>query len=229
MSKPTQSEKRAVVYARVSTDEQDVDRQADNLLAYAREKGYPPADVEVLRDKSTGTNVDRPGYRRLMSLVDEQETEAVIVRSLSRLARSMSDLYRTVERFTDSDVGLYVRNDGLEIDPGAELTTGDKALLNALAFAAEIEADMIRERTIEGLRAAEQAGKWVGRPPYGFSTDSEGYLQPGENYRRAVEAIRAVEDVGMSVRRAARHTGVPRRTIPNILERKDLYLSEASE
>jgi DNA invertase Pin-like site-specific DNA recombinase len=95
-------------------------------------------------------------------------------------------------------------------------------------MAAELEADMIKQRVVEGLRAAEDAGKWTTRPPYGFTTDEDGYLQPTDEFSNAVDAIVAVKDEGWSHRKASRHSGVPRRTIPNVLERKELYLEEFS-
>lgn len=80
-----------------------------------------------------------------------------------------------------SDLGI---NDTLEVEAGEELSMQDKMLLNVLAWAAEVEAKKIKENTLAGLRAAEAAGKWVGRPPFGFTTDEEGYLQPNEDSRR---------------------------------------------
>jgi len=105
----------------------------------------------------------------------------------------------------------------------------DKMFLSMLAWGAELEAKKIKENTIEGLRAAEAEGKWLGRPPYGFSTDDDGYLQPNENYSNAIQAIEGVEELDWSHRKAARHSGVPRRTVPNLLERKELYLTHQEE
>jgi len=219
----------AAIYSRVSTQDQNIEHQEDNLLDYAHELGLDVHVDHVLRDKSTGTDVDRSGYRQLMELVRDGAVDAVVVRSTSRISRNMRDLHETVgEIVEDNGLGIYIKNDGIEIDPGDELDMRDKILLNTLALAAELEAEMLKERTIEGLRAAEAAGKWTSRPPYGFTTDDEGYLQPSEDYRRAVDAIEAVEE-GMSHNKASRHTGVPRRTIPNILERKELYLNRGDQ
>jgi len=182
----------------------------------------------VLADKSTGSDTDRDGYRRLMELVEDGEIDAVVVRSITRISRNMRDLHRTIGTIVeDNNCGLYVRNDDLEIPPGDDMDMRDKILLNTLGMAAELEADMIRQRVVDGLRAAEEAGKWTSRPPFGFTTGDEGYLQPNDDFSSAVDAIVAVEEEGWSDRKAARHTGVPRRTVPSLLERKDLYLSES--
>lgn len=217
-----------LIYARVSKPEQNLDHQRDNLWKYATEDlGIEGSAIDVLEDKSTGTNTDRSGYRKMLERVRNDEADRVIVREVTRLGRTMRDISENVhEMVQDHDCGLYVMNDPIEVDPGDELTMHDKMLLNVLAWAAELEAKKIRENTIEGLRAAEAAGKWTTRPPYGFTTDEDGYLQPTEEFNKAVRAIRAVEEEGWSHRKTARHTGVPRRTVPNILERKELYLDE---
>ena len=219
---------KSLIYARVSTTDQELSHQVDGLRDYAiDELGIAPADLDVLCDESTGSDTDRAGYRQMMKQVGNGDVEAVIVRSVSRISRNMRDLHDTVgEIVEDNSCGLYVKNDGLEIPPGEDMDMRDRILLNVLALAAELEAEMLRERTVEGLRAAEAAGKWTTRPPFGFTTDDDGYLQPNDNYRKAVDAIEAVEELGWSHRKASRHSGVPRRTIPNLLDRKDLYLQQ---
>ena len=216
------------IYVRVSTRDQDLEQQEQNLWAYATDSlSIDPADIVVLRDKSTGTDTDRGGYRDLMQLVRNDEADRVIVREITRIGRNFRDIHETVHEIVeDHNAGLSVTNDNLEIEPGGDLSMRDKMFLSMLAWGAELEAKKIRENTIEGLRAAEAEGKWVGHPPYGFTTDDDGYLQPNDNFGNAVEAIYAADELGWSDRKAARHTGVPRRTVPNVLERKNLYLSE---
>jgi len=217
-----------LIYARVSKPEQNLDHQRENLWAYATDTlGIAGADIDVLKDKSTGTDTDRSGYRQMLERVRADEADRVIVREVTRPGRTMRDISENVHEMVQvHDCGLYVMNDPIEVDPGDGLTMHDKMLLNVLAWAAELEAKKIRENTIEGLRAAEAAGKWTTRPPYGFTTDEDGYLQPTEDFNKAVRAIRAVEKEGWSHRKAARDTGVPRRTVPNVLDRKELYLDE---
>lgn len=217
-----------IIYARVSKPEQNLEHQEDNLWHYATDDvGVDGASIEVLSDKSTGTDTDRSGYREMLDRVRDGDADRVIVREITRLGRTMREISENVHEIVqDHGVGLHVMNDQLEVEPGDELTMRDKMLLNVLAWSAELEAKKIQENTRAGLQAAEAAGKWVGRPPYGFSTDEEGYLQPDENFGNAREAIIAVEEKGWSDRKAARHSGVPRRTVPNVVERKELYLDE---
>ncbi|KOX93253.1 recombinase family protein [Halorubrum tropicale] len=217
-----------IIYARVSKADQNLAHQEDNLWKYATDNlGVDGDDIDVLSDKSTGTDTDRSGYREMLARVRDADADRVIVREITRLGRTMREISENVHEIVqDHGVGLHVMNDQLEVEPGDELTMRDKMLLNVLAWSAELEAKKIQENTRAGLRAAEAAGKWVGRPPYGFSTDDDGYLQPTENFSKAREAIIAVEEKGWSDRKAARHSGVPRRTVPNVVDRKDLYLEE---
>lgn len=218
-----------VIYARVSTDEQNLEHQKENLWDYATtDLGLEPSEIEVLADKSTGTNTDRSGYRKMLERVRDGEADAIVAREVTRLGRSMREISENIHEIVeDHGVGLYVMNDNIEVEPGEELSMQEKMLLNVLAWAAELEAKKIRENTIAGLRAAEAAGKWTSRPPYGFTTDDDGYLTPNENFENALQAIEAVEELGWSDRKAARHSGVPRRTVPNVVDRKDLYTQEA--
>jgi DNA invertase Pin-like site-specific DNA recombinase len=217
-----------IIYARVSTADQSLDHQQDSPLDYATDDlGIAESEMEILADEATGTDTDRPGYRQMLKRVRDGEVDRVIVREVTRLGRTMRTISENVHEIVeDHDTGLNVQNDNLEVEPGGELLMNDKMILNVLAWAAEIEAKKIRENTIEGLRTAEAAGKWVGRPPYGFTTDADGYLQPTGEFGDAVEAIRAVEDLGWSHGKAARHTGAPRRTVPSLVENREMYLSQ---
>lgn len=219
---------KAVIYARVSTEDQELQHQTENLYEYATGRlGVEPADLEVLTDKATGTDQDRSGYREMMELVRDGDASRVIVREVTRIGRNFRDIHETVHEIVeDHSVGLYIKNDGLEIDPGDEMSMQNKMFLSMLAWGAELEAKKIRENTIEGLRAAEAAGKWTTRPPYGFTTDDDGYLMPTEDFANARAAIYAVTELGWSDRKASRHSGVPRRTVPNLVERSDLYLND---
>ena len=217
------------IYARVSTPKQDIAQQKTKLWNYATEElGLLPSNIDVLEDEATGGNTDRDGYQEMMRRVREGETGRVVVRSITRLGRNMRDLNESVHEIVeDNGCGLVVVNDGLHIEPETdELNLEQKAILYGLSFAADIEHEMIKQRTLDGLRAAEEAGKRIGRPIYGF-TSEDGNLRPDdEEYEKAIQAIVAKEELGWSDRRIQRQIGVPRRTVPSVVERHDIYLGE---
>jgi len=221
---------KTAIYARVSTPDQSLEGQKKSAWEYVTETlEVPPADIVVLEDKSTGTDTDRSGYRDLMAKAESEEIFRVVVREVSRIARNMRDLNRTVGRLVDDHgVSVHIIDAGLQIgeDTGDELID-DEIVLQLLGIAAELEAKLNKERTMAGLAAAQAAGKHTGRPPFGFDTDDDGYLVPNQDFDTALAVIERIEDEDQSIRSTAKHAGVSRATIRNIVDRKELYLSES--
>ncbi|AGB38052.1 recombinase family protein [Natronococcus occultus] len=216
------------IYVRVSTQKQELEIQKQNCWDYCIEDlNVEPSDIEVYEDKATGANLKRDGYDELMQDAENGEVSRVVVREVSRFARNMRDLNRTIGRLCDdNNAAVHVLDSGLQINEGEEQDGlfDDRLVMQILGIAAELEHKLTKERTKAGLQAAKEAGKHTGRPPYGFETDNEGYLVPDEDYDTARAVIDLVEEDGESIRAASRHTGVARSTIRNIIKRKDMYL-----
>ena len=210
------------LYACVSTDDQSLARQKEETWNYATETlDVAPGEIEVYEDTDTGRDTQRDGYQELIQRVRDGEIARVIVLEVSRLNRSMRDLATTVETIVDeSDTGLHILDMNLALEPGDD-DPYQRAFLNIMGTIAQLEADMIRERTRSGIEAAKAAGKHTGRPPFGFDVN-EGYLTPNENYDTAVEILERIEK-GESKRSTARFAGVSRSTVGRILDRADLY------
>ena len=80
-------------YARVSTADQQLDRQIESITEYAQNRlGASLQDIYIYRDKSTETDTDRSGYQALMDTADAGNIDAVIIHQVSRIAPSVSDL-----------------------------------------------------------------------------------------------------------------------------------------
>ena len=219
-----------LIYSRVSTTEQDVETQTQDVWEYVTETlGVEPKNIEVRADESSGGDVDRSGYREMMDLAEKGEIDRVVVREVSRIARNMRDLNKTVGTLVDDNgVSMHIMDAGLQVgEDDDDSLFDDRLILQILGIAAEIEHKLIKERTQAALNIAQQNGKHIGRPPFGFQTDDDGYLIPvPDEYERAVQAIEGVEEMEWSVRQAARHTGTARSTVRNILERKEFYLGQ---
>lgn len=217
------------IYARVSTPSQNLAQQKKKLWNHTiDELNVKPSNVQVLADEASGGNTERSGYREMMRRIREDETDQVVIRSITRLGRNMRDLNETIhEILEDHGVGLTIVNDGICIPPETdELKLDQKAIFYALSFAADIEHEMIKQRTIDGLRAAQEAGKRIGRPIYGF-TSEDGNLRPDdEEYKKAVQAVVAKEELGWSDRKIERRIGIARRTVPRVIERREVYLED---
>jgi DNA invertase Pin-like site-specific DNA recombinase len=138
---------------RISTTDQNLDRQLSSTSDYAQnELGADLANIKTYRDKSTGTDTDRSGYRELMNDVEAGAVDAVVVHDTTRLSRSLQDLDRTVERVTETGTGLHFVRDNLppftgEDDPMARL------MLQMLGAFAEWEARVKQMNTREGIAA----------------------------------------------------------------------------
>jgi DNA invertase Pin-like site-specific DNA recombinase len=80
-------------YAHVSTADQQLDRQIESITDYAQNRlSASLQDVDIYRDKSTGTDTNRSGYQALMDTADAGNIDAVIIHQVTRIARSVSDL-----------------------------------------------------------------------------------------------------------------------------------------
>ena len=110
---------------------------------------------------------------------------------------------------------------GIDVDP-AERDPYTRAFLQVAATFAELEAEIKRQNTREGMDAAREQGKWTGRPPFGFDVGAEGYLAPNDDYETALVIIDEL-DKGVSKSQLARRAGVSRMTITRVYENRESY------
>jgi DNA invertase Pin-like site-specific DNA recombinase len=208
-------------YHRVSTEQQNLTRQTTATEKYV---GHKWGDVETrsYADADTGTNTDREGYESLMADVEAGEIEAVVVKSVSRISRSVRDLQRTVDRLEEHETSLHIIDESLTIAPG-DSDPFQNAVFQLLGVFAELEAAMTRERVRQGIAARQQDEDYHHGPaPLGFNK-SEGRLIEAENYDRVVTTLEYVDRGEMSKREAARRLECSRSTIGRALERREVY------
>ena len=211
-------------YARVSTTEQTLDRQLTGIFQYAeREFDINRNTVDIYRDKSTGTDVERSGYQTLVSDVEAGAVDRVIVYEVSRVARSIRDLSRTADRIRDANAELHVVSEGLTLRPGDDDPYQD-ALFQLLGVFAELEAKIKRKNVAEGIAARQQNDEYHHGPaPLGFEKN-DGQLIEGPNFHRIVATLDNVASGETSKRQAANQLNTSRRTVQRAVEeRADLY------
>ncbi|WP_306535449.1 recombinase family protein [Geobacter sp.] len=137
-----------VGYARVSTVEQDLTAQLEQLRAAGCERIY--------QEKASGAQYDRPELSAMLDFVREGDT--VVCCKLDRIARSTKHLLEIVEALEKKGVRFKVLNINLDTkDP-----TG-KLMLSMLAAIGQFEREMMLERQREGIRIAKEAGAYKGR------------------------------------------------------------------
>lgn len=189
------------LYARVSTDKQDEQLQLPRLREYAANKGFKV--FGEYSDKASGKNADRPGWKALMSDVYRGEIEAVVVVKLDRIMRSLAQMLEVFETFSNLKVEIITLNQG----PMNLTSSMGKLQARLLAMLAEWEAEIISERTKEGLEARKAKGVKLGRhPDKGFP----------------VHTIALMRLEGKSWYAISKLTGIPRTTLNNENRRKEI-------
>ena len=136
-------------YARVSTADQNLDRQKDMLEKYGVDK--------IFCEKMSGTKKHRPELDKLLSIL--QENDVVVIESLSRLGRSVKNLADLLDTFNERKLRLISLKETIDTTS----STG-KLLFTILSSLAQFERDVLVERTREGLNAARARGRCGGRP-----------------------------------------------------------------
>jgi putative DNA-invertase from lambdoid prophage Rac len=184
---------RCAIYLRVSTRDQRYLQQFRELRAACEARGW--RIVRVYREKRSGAaGVDRPQWRALCREASLRRFGAVAAWALDRLGRSALDILTAVERFEARGVRLFVLRDAIETGGAA-----GRLIITVLAGVAQLERDMISERTRMGLRAARSRGAQLGRPRAYLSPHDLAEVRAGR--RTAAELAREVGVSAMTVRR----------------------------
>lgn len=184
-----------IAYARVSTTDQKLDRQLDNLELAGYDKLYT--------EKMTGTKSSRPVLDEMLRSL--RKDDILIVDSFSRLSRSTKDLLSLIDTLQQMNVQLISLKENLDTS-----TATGKLMLTMLSALSQFERDIIAERTLEGLKAAKARGRVGGRPKA-----SE------EKIKQALKLI----DKEVSISDASKAVGISTSTISRrISERKTLKL-----
>ncbi len=167
-------------YIRVSSKEQNLDRQIDSL------KQYVPDERDIYADKLSGRDLYRPAYQTLRQMVRTGDT--IYIHEMARLGRNKEDILQELRYYKEK--GVIVRILNLPTTLIDYSTYGDNKLqrtlmgmvnnilIEVLATMAETERDDIRKRQEEGISAAKKRGAKFGRPVKNFPDSWE------EDYRR---------------------------------------------
>ena len=137
-------------YARVSTSQQSLEIQKQAL------KNAGVKESRIFFDKSTGSNVDRPGLNSLLFKVEDGDV--VLITKLDRLGRDTADMINLINRFDTMHVGIRFLDDGISTEGSA-----GKMVITILSAVAEAERLRILERTNEGRIEAKSKGIKFGR------------------------------------------------------------------
>lgn len=176
--------KKAAIYVRVSTAEQNTDSQESELREYCEKRGWSCA---MYQDHGqSGAKQDRPALNALMADLRRRKIDVVVVWALDRLARSLKQLLTIAEECRSVGVDLVSLKQNVDTTlPAGRLT------FQVLGAVAEFEREMLRERVRSGMAQARRAGKHVGRPALRRLGAAE------------IEKMKLLRSQGTSVRRLA--------------------------
>jgi DNA invertase Pin-like site-specific DNA recombinase len=150
--------KRAALYCRVSTGEQNLDTQLLDLREFAKQRGFEI--VGEYTDVISGTKSKRPGLDRLMTDARRRRFDVVLVAAFDRVARSVKHFLEVLDEL--NRLGIEFVSLRENIDTGGAL---GRALLTIIAAIAELERSLIVERVKAGMRRAKLEGRRIGRQP----------------------------------------------------------------
>lgn len=136
-------------YARVSTQDQSLSLQLDALRQYGVD--------QVFEEKESGKRKDRPRLEELLKMLRKDDT--VVVYKLDRISRSTKHLIELMEEFEERGIHFVSLQDSIDTT-----TAMGRFFFRMLASIAELERDIISERTKDGLNAARARGRNGGRP-----------------------------------------------------------------
>lgn len=152
-------------YARVSSKDQNLDRQIDSL------KKYVPNERDIIVDKMSGKDTNRPGLESL--LYNIRQGDSLYIHSLDRLGRNKNDIKRLLTELKEKKVIVRILDLPTSMADYGEAGQGIMELINdiiieVMAYMAEAERRNIRKRQEEGIASAKARGVHFGREKYDF-------------------------------------------------------------
>jgi DNA invertase Pin-like site-specific DNA recombinase len=148
--------KRVAIYARVSTEDQSLEQQKAVLIEKCKKEGW---SYGIFEEKVSGAKLQRTVLDQLMHCIRRREYNCVMVLKLDRLGRSLKHLIQIVEEMNKLNIQFIC------LSPEINTTSAQGMFfLQIMGAVAQLEREMIRERTIAKLRYLQKKGVKLGRP-----------------------------------------------------------------
>jgi DNA invertase Pin-like site-specific DNA recombinase len=170
-----------VFYSRVSTSEQNDERQLQNL------KGFD----YILSDKCSGSIPlwERPKGKGLKELIDTHQLELLEIHSIDRLGRNMMDVLGVWTELTQKGITIVCRNPSLRnLTDDGKIDKFSQLMMGILSTMSDFERNLIKERQMEGIRIRKERGLYGGRK-IGSKMDTTQFLQK-EKSQKIIEYLK---------------------------------------
>lgn len=219
---------RVVGYTRVSTLEQSrdgvsLDNQLYKIKAYAELKDMELIEIIVEEGKS-GKTMNRPGLQKIITLINQKQIDAIICYKLDRLTRKTRDLLYLIEDvFTKNNIQFISLNENIDTSSA----TG-KFFLTVMGAMAQMERDLIAERTVDALQELSRQGRRLGSPdkiPFGFKLKKRKMtklsdLVIDQNEFKKVRTIFKLRRQNLTLQAIGSQFGMGKSSVKYILENK---------
>jgi DNA invertase Pin-like site-specific DNA recombinase len=195
-----------IKYIRVSTTEQNTERQENN--------------ANTLIDKCSGSIpfIERKNGSKLLRMANNDEVNTIKVHSIDRLGRNTLDILNTIQTFTELGVNVVSEKEGLNtLLPNGKENPTSKLIINILATLSEFELNMIKERQREGIANAKAKGVYASNGGNKQIETATEFLSKSKN----AKCLKELKN-GNSIRRSASISGVSNTTAQKV---KKLILS----
>lgn len=150
--------KKVAIYARVSSNDQNIETQLLSLRDYCKRVGYNITD-EYIDDGFSGKDENRPSFERLLADMRTDKIDCIVCYKLDRIGRSLKHLLNLFEEFSNRKISFVSLSQNIDTN-----TAEGRMFLKMLMVLAEYERELIVSRTQEGLKRAVRQGKKLGRP-----------------------------------------------------------------
>ena len=190
--------KKAIIYARVSTRDQNPQMQIKDLRKYVKAR-----KLKLIReyvDYASGSDNGRTNYLKLIDDVRKRKCDVVVVWKFDRFARSTKELINALEEFKLLGVDFISFQENVDTS-----TPAGKVLFTMISAFAEFEREVIRERVIAGMKAAKEKGKRIGRPPI-------------KKYQ--VDEVKKLKSKGIPWREIIKRVGISKSSYYDIINKK---------
>lgn len=146
---------KVAIYVRVSTQDQTVENQTLPLIQYAERMGW---EYEIFKETES-TRKSRPVQWALYNRLLKLEFDGLLIYKFDRWARSTKELIEHIENLVNKGISVYSFQENIDLS-----SSMGRAMLTIISAFAQLERDLIRERTLAGLARARAQGKTLGRP-----------------------------------------------------------------
>ncbi len=197
---------KTVIFARVSTNVQEYDRQVNELTTLAKSNGWSVEAVFAEKISGAKSNKERTELLNMVSYVEGNHINKVLVTELSRLGRDTLQVLEVIQMLNEKGISLYIQNYNIEtLTKDGKVNAMSQFLITILAEVARMERKTIRERVESGYKNYRANGGKVGR--------KIGYKKTEESMREQyTEEIKLLKK-GYSLRNISKITGASINTI----------------